>query len=120
MNVFPYIFSYQAPPVAARYFTENAAKDDKLFNYKYGQFELFFYSYPQAIKLNSSENLKSVAGKKGNLIFTDESGFKEIADLKLNADTVIVYKHLYLNRGGQFVNPKSRGEFLYPMYLIRY
>jgi hypothetical protein len=52
-HIFPYIFSYQAPPKAARYFTENAGETDKLYNYKYGQYELFFYSEPQAIQLKT-------------------------------------------------------------------
>ena len=41
-HVFPYIFSYQAPPKAARYFTENALETENLYNYKYPQYELFF------------------------------------------------------------------------------
>lgn len=119
-HVFSYIFSFQAPPKAGRYFTENAGVNEKLFNYKYGQYELFFYSEPQATQLNNFDEMKEVAGKKGNWIFTDEKGYEEIKTLELSPDTTIVYKHLYLNRGGRFINPKTRENVLFPMYLIRY
>jgi len=118
-SVLPYIFSFQAPPKAARYFNENANKTDKLFNYKYGQYELFFYSEPQAIQVKKDDNLQEIA-KKGNWIFTDPTGLIELKKLKAEPDTLIEYKHLYLNRPGKFINPKTRSEMLQPMYLLKY
>lgn len=119
-HVFPFIFSFQAPPKAGQYFTENAGENEKLFNYKYGQYELFFYSEPQATQLNNFNEMKEAAGVKGNWIFTDEEGYEEIKKLELSPDTTIIYNHLYLNRGGKFINPKTRKNVLFPMYLIRY
>ncbi len=119
-HVYRYIFSFQAPPKAARYFTKNASVDDKLFNYKYGQYELFFYSEPQAIQLHNSGEMKSVSGKEGNWIFTNEEGFAEIEKLKQKPDTIIEYRHLYLNRGGRFINPKKRSDVLRKMYLVKF
>jgi hypothetical protein len=119
MHVFPYIFSYQAPPKAARYFNENRSSTDSLFNYKYGQYELFFYSEPPAVQLYESD-LEKTAGKPGNWIFTDEEGFKEIEKLNISSDTIIEYRHLYLDRGGKFINPATREQVLQPMYLINY
>ena len=117
-HVFPYIFSFQAPPKAARYFTENAGASNKLYNYKYGQYELFFYSEPQATQLKSDIELKKAAETKGSWIFTDPEGLKDFEALQLQPYTVIEYKHLYLNRGGRFINPKTRDKVLQPMYLI--
>ncbi len=119
-SIFPYMFSFQAPPKAARYFNSHAEPGNTLYNYNYSQYELFFYSEPQAEQLYSAEEMKGVAGKEGSWIFTDEEGFKQIADLKLKADTVLEYRHLYLNRGAQFINPKTRDKVLKPMYLIKY
>jgi 4-amino-4-deoxy-L-arabinose transferase-like glycosyltransferase len=119
-HVFPFIFSFQAPPKAARYFTENANKTDKLYNYKYGQYELFFYSEPQAIQLKTDDEMKIAAETKGNWIFTDREGLKQIELLQLQPDTLIEYKHLYLNRGGRFINPQTRDEVLQPMYLLKF
>jgi hypothetical protein len=118
-HVFPYIFSYQAPPKAARYFTENASETEKLYNYKYGQYELFFYSEPQATQLKSESELKKAAETKGSWIFTDHEGIKDFEALQLKTDTIIEYKHLYLNKGGRFINPKTRDEVLQPMFLIK-
>ncbi len=117
-HVFPYIFSFQAPPKAGRYFTENATESNKLYNYKYGQYELFFYSEPQATQVKSVDELKKAAETKGSWIFTDPDGLKDFEALQLQPDTIIEYKHLYLNRGGRFINPKTRDKVLQPMYLI--
>ena len=114
------MFGFQAPPKAGRYFSEKAGENDKLHNYNYEQYELFFYSQPQANQLHSFDELKTVAGKKGNWIFTDENGFEEIYSLNLETDTIIEYKHLYLNRPAKFINPKTRDEVLKPMYLLKY
>lgn len=119
-HIFPYMFGYQAPPKAARYFTENAGPNEKLYNFHYPQYELFFYSEPQATQIDSEKEMKQLAGKKGNWIFTDKEGFEIIEDLKLESDTIIKYNHLYLNRGGRFINPNTRDEVLKPMYLIKY
>ena len=120
LHIFPYMFSYQAPPKAARYFTAHAEKGDSLYNYRYGQYELFFYSNPTALQLYSDNEMKSVAGNPGTWIFTDKEGFAEIEKLNLVSQQVIEYKHLYLNRGGLFLNPKTREQVLQPMYLIKY
>jgi 4-amino-4-deoxy-L-arabinose transferase-like glycosyltransferase len=118
-HVFPYIFSFQAPPKAARYFTETASKADRLYNYKYGQYELFFYSEPQATQLKSVIEMKKAAETKGSWFFTDHEGIKEFEALQLETDTIVEYRHLYLNRGGRFINPKTRDKVLQPMYLIK-
>ncbi len=119
-HVFPYMFSYQAPPKAARYFNEYAKEGERLYNYKYGQYELFFYSEPQATQIYSSEEMKAVAGERGTWIFTNAEGFNEIGELGLSPDFVFEYKHLPLNRPGGFIFPRTRNKVLIPMYLIKY
>ena len=119
-HVFPFMFSFQAPPKAARYFTENAKPGETLYNFYYPQYELFFYSQPQARQLDSFEKLKNIAGKKGNWVFTDKKGYEQIEKLNLKQDTIIEYNHLYLNKGGRFINPATRKQVLQPMYLIKY
>ncbi len=119
LHVYPYIFSFQAPPKAARYFSENAVKNDKLYNYRYGQYELFFYSEPEAIQLHGYDEMKSVA-KNGNWIFTDEVGYNEIKDLNLSPDSVLHFQHFNLNSGAQFILPSNREKSLHPMYLIHF
>ncbi|MCY1720536.1 glycosyltransferase family 39 protein [Prolixibacteraceae bacterium Z1-6] len=120
VHVYPYMFGFQAPPKAARYFNEHAKPGDTLYNYKYPQYELFFYSEPQAKQIYSDEEMEQIAGVKGSWVFTDPDGLIELDKLTFEPDTIIEYKHLYLNRGGRFVNPKTRDDVLQPMYLIKY
>lgn len=119
-HVFPLMFSHQAPPKAARYFSENASKGDMLYNYKYGQYELFFYSEPQASQVYHKTEIERVAGIEGNWVFTGSEGFEDLQGLAFKPDTIIEYRHLSLNRGGRFINPKTRDVVLRPMYLLRY
>jgi 4-amino-4-deoxy-L-arabinose transferase-like glycosyltransferase len=120
VHVFPYMFGFQAPPKAGRYFTENASEGDRLYSYKYKQYELFFYSEPQAAQVYTEEELECVAGIKGNWVFTDPEGLADLQSLAYRPDTIIEYNHLYLNKGGRFINPKTRDAVLQPMYLLKY
>lgn len=119
-HTFPFIFSHQAPPKAAGYFGENAKKNDKLYNYKYDQYELFFYSNPQAEQISTEKQLKKATETRGSWIFTNPEGLADLKQMNINTDTIIEYKHLYLNRAGKFILPKTRNEALKPMYLVKY
>ncbi|WP_346855289.1 glycosyltransferase family 39 protein [uncultured Draconibacterium sp.] len=119
-HVFSYMFSLQAPPEAARYFNENAREGDVLYNYKYPQYELFFYSEPQATQVNFEHEMECIAGVEGNWVFTNPEGLGDLQNFNFEPDTVIEYKHLYLNRGGRFINPATRDKVLQPMYLVKY
>ena len=117
-SVFPFIFKHQAPPAAARLYTKLAKEGEKLYNYRYGQYELFFYSEPQAIQLNGDQ-LKEIVTTPQPWIFTDEIGLNELNSLNCETDTVIKYQHLYLNKGAKFVLPSKRDEALKPLFLVK-
>ncbi len=119
-HIFPYLFSYQSTGKAARYINENAGEEDKLFDYKHRQYEIFFYSEIEAEQLYKPEEMKSVAGKKGHWIYTNADGYTDLKNLSLKPDTVIEYKHLDLSRPAKFMNPLTRNEALQPMYLVKY
>ena len=119
-HVLPYMFSFQAPPKAAQYFNENRNEGDTLYNFHYPQYELFFYSEPQALQLKSTESVKAASKNRGTWLFTDEEGFSIMDELQIKGDTLLKYEHLYLNRPARFINPKTRNEVLKPMYLIRF
>ena len=118
-SAFPFMFKHQAPPAAARYYNEHAADGEKLYNYRYGQYELFFYSEPQATQLMNYDELKPVATEPGAWIFTDDVGIKDLNELKAETDTIIEYRHLYLNEGGKFIVPGKREKALKPLFLVK-
>ena len=118
-HVLPYMFSFQAPPKAARFYNSNANENEKLYNYNYGQYELFFYSEPQALQIDKTEKPEDFL-TKGSWIFTNPAGLDTLNMLDLKPDTIIEYKHLYLNSPSDFFNPKNRDKALKPMYLLKY
>lgn len=121
MNVvaFPFIFKHQAPPKAARIYNELAQKGEKLYNYRYWQYELFFYSEPEAIQIENGVQLEKVAETPKSWIYTDEQGLKDLEGLNCQMDTIIKFKHLGLNRGGKFIWPSKREKALQPYFLIQ-
>ncbi len=119
-HVFPYLFSYQASTEAARYVNNHAGENDKLFDYRHQQYEIFFYSKIDAKQLNDFNEAKLVAGREGTWIFTNREGVNELKNTTAVPDTIIEYKHLDLSRPAKFVNPRTRDEALQPMFLIKY
>ncbi len=120
IHVFPYLFSFQSTGKAARYINENANEGDKLFDYRHEQYEIFFYSEIDAEQLSNFEEVKTIAGEKGNWIFTNADGFSEIKNLQAEPDTVIEYRHLDLSRPAKFIDPRTRNDALQFMYLVKY
>ena len=119
IHVMPYALSFQAPPKAARHYTENAGQDDRLYNYLYDQYELFFYSDPEAIQISKKDD-PSKYTRKGSWIFTDQEGYEKLRILEAGPDSIIEYSHVYLNRPVKFLNPKTREESIKTMYLLIY
>ncbi len=119
-QVFPYIFSFQAPPKAARIFNKTAEKNDRLYNYNYGQYELFFYSNPQASQIHNQEELRKAINSPQSWIFTNPAGLDTIQSFNGAVDTIYQFKHLYLNRPAKFILPAKREEALKPMYLVKF
>jgi 4-amino-4-deoxy-L-arabinose transferase-like glycosyltransferase len=118
-SAFPFMFKHQAPPKAARYYNEHANEGENLYNYRYGQYELFFYSEPEAKQLENFKQLKQIAQEKGAWVFTDETGIKELKEFKADIDTTLEFKHLYLHEGGKFILPSKREKVLKPLYLVK-
>lgn len=118
--LFPYIFSFQVTADAANYVNENANPDDTLFDYKHGQYEIFFYSRIEAIQLYEQEEARDAAGREGSWIFTNSEGLADLNMFAAVPDTVIEYRHLDLSRAAKFINPKTRSESLQKMYLVKY
>lgn len=118
-SVFPYIFDYQAPPEAARIYNKLAKEGEGLYNYKYGQYELFFYSEPEAIQVEGWDQLKGIVKTPKSWIFTNDVGLEDLKGLGCQTDTVIPLKHLNLNRGGKFVWPSKRQQALLPYFLVQ-
>ena len=119
-HIFPYIFSYQVTSAAAGYVNEHAGPEDKLYDYRHEQFEIFFYSRVDARQLRGFQSVQKVAGKQGNWVFTNSEGFSELQMLPAIPDTVIEYRHLDIKRIPKFINPQTRENALQKMYLIKY
>lgn len=118
-SLFPLIFGYQAPPKAAKIYNKLAKPGEKLYNYRYEQFELFFYSEPEALRITTEKQLEKAIAEPKTWIFTDETGLNNLEALKCETDTIIKFSHLYLNRGGKLIRPGTREQAFAPLYLVQ-
>ena len=118
---FPYMFSYQASSQAARIYNAKAGKNAKIYNYLYGQYELFFYAKDDAIEISNSQQLKQALEKSGSWIFTTQAGMDTINLIHPpNIEVTYRLKHRGMNRiGGKFIFPPTRQQSLQKMYLIK-
>lgn len=119
-HIYPYVFSYQSTTDAAAYVNEHAGPDDVLYDYRHGQYEIFFYSKIKTVQLYEHEEAMQVAGGKGHWIYTNSEGLDELYQLPATPDTIIEYRHLDLSRAGRFINPRTREDALQKMYLVKY
>ena len=120
-HVFPEIYSQQAVPKAARLFNRISEKDDTLYNYKYGQYELFFYGRDEVVQIYNQKELESAMNSGKAWIFTNSEGLSEInqSPLQFPYDSIIPFSHASLNKGFRYINPKTREKSKEMMYLLR-
>ena len=118
-HIFPYIYGLQAAPKAAKLYNQEKKEGEKLFNFHYHQYELFFYTKTPAEQVHSIERIKEVA-KNGNWVFTNPIGLDSIKAENCAIDTTITFSHFYLNQGGKFIMPATRHEVFRPLYLIKF
>ena len=119
-HAIPYISHYQSSNVAARIFNKYAPDYATLYNYNYGQYELFFYGKGETIQIKNQEMLKEAVHKSNSWIFCDGEGLEEIKNMNASIDTIYTFKHRGMNEPGiKFINPKSRVQALRNTYLVK-
>lgn len=118
-NALPQAFAYQASTKASTLYNNKAKPGEPFYNYRYPQYEIFFYSKEDAHQLYSIHDLPRSNQK--SWIFTDEPGKDSItADQNLTILHTDTLSNRGMNRAGiQFINPATRQQSLSNMYLIQ-
>lgn len=117
--VAPRIFSDQASVKAADIFNQRASDNDKLFNYNYSSYEIFFYSKNSSVWLVNDLAVVELLKEPGNWIFTERQVLE-----RLNGDfpepEIIPLGHVWLNKlNFKYLNPKTREQARDTLFLIR-
>lgn len=116
----PYAYQYQAAPRAARIYNRESFSGDRMYNYLYPQFEVFFYSKSNAFEIRNKKSLEQVLKEPGSWIFTTSAGYDSIKSLKIPVGAIYHLKNRGMNRIRiNFIMPKTRRESLNDMYLIK-
>lgn len=119
-HLFPEIYSQQAVPLAARIYNKDAQKNEKLYNYHYSQYELFFYGRGLVGQIKDELELKQVMQKGKSWIFMDKEAYEEISTkpFEYPCDSIISFRHASLNKGIRYINPVSREASKEDVYLL--
>jgi hypothetical protein len=119
-HMFPAMSEYQSTIKATEKYNELATENDKLYNYRYGYYELFFYSKNFATQLKQ-ENLEEAVNTPQSWIYTDLEGYNEILALNVIPKQVWEWDHRHLSRPHiKFYIPAKRDESLEKMFLIKF
>lgn len=119
-HVFPQIFSQQAPVTVARMFSEQAGPGDRLYNYNYSSYELFFYGKTTVKQVESDVELKQLLERPGSWILTSPEVTERIKTMDVPQPEIREIKHLWMNKVGlRFVNPKTRQQAYDTLYLVK-
>lgn len=115
----PRAFAYQASTRASRLFNRQAAPTDTIYNYRYPQYEIFFYSRGKSLQLNSTEHLPARIDQAW--VFTDETGKDSLLHAPgIKTIQLEALKNRGMNRAGiGFINPATREQSLETCYLIQ-
>ena len=116
----PKAFSYQGSTRASRIYNNEALEGEKMYNYLYHQFEVYFYSKDNAVYLSSWDEF-SPDKNAASWIYTTELGKDTILS---NYDGLVSRIDTLPHRGmtsisPHFLNPKTREESLTETYLIK-
>lgn len=120
-SALPYAFSHQASAKASRIFNGAASEDEKLYNYLYGQYELFFYAKTNADQLHSLNELRQALPGEKFWVFTNQIGLDSIRSCKqISIIENYPLKNRGMNKAGiKFILPKTREKSLSRMYLLK-
>ena len=118
VHIAPQIFSDQASVKAAGIVNERANDDDKIYNYNYSSYELYFYSKIPVEPLENDVSVIKKLKEPGNWIFTD----KKVVE-RLQGDypppEVIPLRHVWVNKlSSKYINPKTRESKRDTLYLL--
>ena len=116
----PYVYQFQAAPKAARIYNRESVPCDRMYNYLYPQFEVFFYSKSNASEISNKKSLEQILKEPGSWIFTTAAGYDSIKELNVPVGAIYHLKNRGMNRIRlNFIMPKTRRESLNDTYLIK-
>jgi 4-amino-4-deoxy-L-arabinose transferase-like glycosyltransferase len=119
-HLYPAMSEYQSTRKASDKYNELAGRDDKLYNYRYPYYELFFYSKNLVTQLKK-EDLKKIVNTPQSWIYTDQEGYDEIMALSGTSKKIWQWDHRHLSQPHiKFYIPAKRAESLEKMYLIKF
>ena len=118
-HVAPQIFGGQASVQASEIYNQRASAGERIYNYNYESYELFFYAKEPAQKLINDLGLIDRMQQPGAWALT-ESKVVERIDFAEPAPEVIPLPHVWVNRlNWEYINPATRPRATDTLFLLR-
>jgi hypothetical protein len=118
-HVAPQIFGGQTSVQASEIYNQRASAGERIYNYNYESYELFFYAKEPAQKLINDLGLIDRMQQPGAWALT-ESKVVERIDFAEPAPEVIPLPHVWVNRlNWEYINPATRPRATDTLFLLR-
>lgn len=118
-HVAPQIFAGQASVQAAEIYNKQATAGEKIYNYNYESYELFFYAKEPAYKLVNDLGLIERMQQPGTWALTERQVVERI-DFPEPAPEIIPLPHVWVNRlNWEYINPATRSHATDTLFLLR-
>jgi 4-amino-4-deoxy-L-arabinose transferase-like glycosyltransferase len=116
-HIYPSLFAYQSPSVAARYILAHDIDQNQVYCYKVHMHSLDFYSRKIIPRLNT---LNELPKEQTIWIYTDEAGLQEAQELGLRPEMAATFDHFHISTLTlPFLNPNTRQKAVQRRYLIK-
>jgi 4-amino-4-deoxy-L-arabinose transferase-like glycosyltransferase len=118
-SFYPHMKSYHAPFQAVEIYNTQMKNREEIHIYRARYWEIFFYAKYPGIYYDEQKEFNDLLQEKGDWVFTDEVGMKEITDL-LPETKIKEFNHRQISRQTPaFLNPKTRQSKLSKLYLLK-
>ena len=118
-HVAPQIFGGQASVQAAEIYNQQAAEGEKIYNYNYESYELFFYAKEPAYKLINDLGLIDRMQQPGAWALTERKVVERI-DFAEPVPEIIPLPHVWVNQlNWEYINPATRPQATDTLFLLR-
>jgi 4-amino-4-deoxy-L-arabinose transferase-like glycosyltransferase len=119
-HVYPQLFNYQSPGVAARYILDKEIDLDNVYYYKTHMHSLDFYTQRIIPSLEETGSLANFSPESTYWVYTNADGLGILEALPVDLQIVETFDHFHISTLTlPFLNPTTRGKAIEKRFLLK-
>jgi 4-amino-4-deoxy-L-arabinose transferase-like glycosyltransferase len=118
-SFYSHMKTYHAPFQAVKIYNKQMTDKEEIHIYRARYWEIFFYAKYPGVYYDEQKKFSDLLQEKGDWVFTDEVGMKEITALLPETKITEFYHRQISRQTPAFLNPKTRQSKLSKLYLLK-